>query len=155
MSKGVRLWQARDLFGKDGRHSHTSPATHLWGRLQFSWHRSARWNVCGSKGRTAGAFNFLFVCFETHPRLTTRDIGRSHPFDKTSSANVLSGVSRGHDSFRDAVEDEIEMKSCITEDKPGVSPDYHTVVEIRWRKPGRRSRSHGAAAWPLKETVVA
>jgi hypothetical protein len=53
------------------------------------------------------------------------------------------------------VEDEIEMKSCITENKPGFSPDYHTVVEIRWRKPGRWSRSRGAAAWPLKETVVA
>src|SRR5215218_1329398 len=39
----------------------------------------------------------------------------------------LSGVSSEFRSFRDAVENEIEMKGCFAENQPGFHPDYRTV----------------------------
>ncbi len=39
----------------------------------------------------------------------------------------ISGVSHEFGSFRDAVENEIEMKGCFAENQPGFPPDYRTV----------------------------
>ena len=46
----------------------------------------------------------------------------------------LSGVSREFHTFRDAVENEIEMKGCFAENQPGFPPDYCTVEEMLRRK---------------------
>lgn len=46
----------------------------------------------------------------------------------------LSGVSSEFRSFRDAVENEIEMKGCFAENQPGFPPDYRTVEEMLRRK---------------------
>ena len=46
----------------------------------------------------------------------------------------LSGVSHEFGRFRDAVENEIEMKGCFAENQPGFPPDYHTVEEMLRRK---------------------
>ena len=46
----------------------------------------------------------------------------------------LSGVSHEFGTFRDAVENEIEMKGCFAENQPGFPPDYRTVEEMLRRK---------------------
>ena len=46
----------------------------------------------------------------------------------------LSGVSHEFGTFRDAVENEIEMKGCFAENQPGFPPDYCTVEEMLTRK---------------------
>jgi hypothetical protein len=46
----------------------------------------------------------------------------------------LSGVSHEFGSFRDAVENEIEMKGCFAENQPGFAPDYRTVEEMLRRR---------------------
>jgi hypothetical protein len=46
----------------------------------------------------------------------------------------ISGVSQEFRSFRDAVENEIEMKGCFAENQPGFPPDYRTVEEMLRRK---------------------
>lgn len=42
----------------------------------------------------------------------------------------ISGVSHEFGSFRDAVENEIEMKCCFAENQPGFPPDYRTVEQM-------------------------
>ncbi|HEX9003930.1 MAG TPA: DUF4062 domain-containing protein, partial [Blastocatellia bacterium] len=46
----------------------------------------------------------------------------------------ISGVSHEFSSFRDAVENEIEMKGCFAENQPGFAPDYRTVEEMLRRR---------------------
>jgi Domain of unknown function (DUF4062) len=46
----------------------------------------------------------------------------------------ISGVSHEFGSFRDVVENEIEMKGCFAENQPGFHPDYSTVEEMLRRK---------------------
>jgi uncharacterized protein DUF4062 len=53
---------------------------------------------------------------------------------KSRPTIFLSGVSREFGSFRDAVENEIEMKGCFAENQPGFPPDYRTVEEMLRRK---------------------
>jgi hypothetical protein len=50
---------------------------------------------------------------------------------KSRPTLFLSGVSHEFGSFRDAVENEIEMKGCFAENQPGFPPDYRTVEEIQ------------------------
>jgi len=49
---------------------------------------------------------------------------------KTRPTIFISGVSHEFGSFRDAVENEIEMKGCFAENQPGFPPDYRTVEEM-------------------------
>ena len=53
---------------------------------------------------------------------------------KTRPTIFISGVSQEFGSFRDAVENEIEMKGCFAENQPGFPPDYRTVEEMLRRK---------------------
>jgi len=53
---------------------------------------------------------------------------------KSRPTLFLSGVSHEFSSFRDAVENEIEMKGCFAENQPGFPPDYRTVEEMLRRK---------------------
>ena len=53
---------------------------------------------------------------------------------KSRPTLFLSGVSHEFGSFRDAVENEIEMKGCFAENQPGFPPDYRTVEEMLRRK---------------------
>ena len=53
---------------------------------------------------------------------------------KSRPTILLSGVSLEFASFRDAVENEIEMKGCFAENQPGFPPDYRTVEEMLRRK---------------------
>ncbi len=53
---------------------------------------------------------------------------------KSRPTIFLSGGSSEFGSFRDAVENEIEMKGCFAENQPGFPPDYHTVEEMLRRK---------------------
>jgi len=53
---------------------------------------------------------------------------------KSRPTIFLSGVSHEFGSFRDAVENEIEMKGCFAENQPGFPPDYRTVEEMLRRK---------------------
>ncbi len=53
---------------------------------------------------------------------------------KSRPTLFLSGVSHELGSFRDAVENEIEMKGCFAENQPGFPPDYRTVEEMLRRK---------------------
>lgn len=53
---------------------------------------------------------------------------------KTRPTIFISGVSHEFGSFRDAVENEIEMKGCFAENQPGFSPDYRTVEEMLRRR---------------------
>jgi len=53
---------------------------------------------------------------------------------KTRPTIFISGVSHGFGSFRDAVENEIEMKGCFAENQPGFHPDYVTVEEMLRRR---------------------
>src|SRR5262245_59391493 len=46
----------------------------------------------------------------------------------------ISGVSHEFGSFRDAVENEIQMKGCFAENQPSFAPDYRTVEEMLRRK---------------------
>ena len=46
----------------------------------------------------------------------------------------LSGVTHEFGSFRDAVENETEMKGCFAENQPGFPPDYRTVEEMLRRR---------------------
>jgi hypothetical protein len=46
----------------------------------------------------------------------------------------LSGVSHELGSFRDAVENEIEMKGCFADNQPGFPPDHHTVEDMLRRR---------------------
>src|SRR5258706_834218 len=46
----------------------------------------------------------------------------------------LSGVSHEFGSFRDAVENEIQMKGCFAENQSSFPPDYRTVEEMLRRK---------------------
>jgi hypothetical protein len=55
---------------------------------------------------------------------------------KSRPTVFLSGVSHEFGSFRDAIENEIEMKGCFAENQPGFPPDYHTVEEMLTRKIG-------------------
>ena len=42
----------------------------------------------------------------------------------------ISGVSQEFGPFRDAVENEVEMKGCFAENQPGFPPDYRTVEQM-------------------------
>jgi hypothetical protein len=53
---------------------------------------------------------------------------------KSRPTIFISGVSHEFGSFRDAVENEIEMKGCFAENQPGFSPDYRTVEEMLRRR---------------------
>ncbi|MFN0205217.1 MAG: DUF4062 domain-containing protein [Planctomycetota bacterium] len=53
---------------------------------------------------------------------------------KTRPTIFLSGVSPEFGSFRDAVENEIEMKGCFAENQPGFPPDHRSVEEMLTRK---------------------
>jgi len=53
---------------------------------------------------------------------------------KTRPTIFISGVSHEFGSFRDAVENEIEMKGCFAENQPGFRPDYSTVEELLRRR---------------------
>lgn len=53
---------------------------------------------------------------------------------KSRPTLFLSGVSHEFGSFRDAVENEVEMKGCFAENQPGFPPDYRTVEEMLRRK---------------------
>ncbi len=53
---------------------------------------------------------------------------------KSRPTIFLSGVSHEFGSFRDAIENEIEMKGCHAENQPGFPPDYRTVEEMLRRK---------------------
>ena len=53
---------------------------------------------------------------------------------KTRPTIFLSGVSHEFGSFRDAVENEIEMKGCFAENQPGFPPDYRTVEDMLRKK---------------------
>jgi hypothetical protein len=53
---------------------------------------------------------------------------------KTRPTIFISGVSHEFGSFRDAMENEIEMKGCFAENQPGFSPDYRTVEEMLRRR---------------------
>lgn len=53
---------------------------------------------------------------------------------KSRPTIFLSGVSQEFGSFRDAVENEIEMKGCFAENQPGFAPDYRTVEEMLRRR---------------------
>ena len=46
----------------------------------------------------------------------------------------LSGVTHEFGSFRDAVENELEMKQCFAENQPGFPPDFCSVEEMLRRK---------------------
>lgn len=46
---------------------------------------------------------------------------------KTRPTVFISGVSREFAGFRDAVENEVEMKGCFAENQPGFPPDYRAV----------------------------
>jgi len=48
----------------------------------------------------------------------------------------LSGVSHEFGTFRDAVENEIEVKGCFAENQPGFAPDYRTVEAMLTRRIG-------------------
>lgn len=48
----------------------------------------------------------------------------------------LSGVSHEFGTFRDAVENEIEMKGCFAENQHGFAPDYQTVEAMLTRRIG-------------------
>src|SRR5262245_38262816 len=49
---------------------------------------------------------------------------------KTRPTIFISGVSNEFESFRDAVENEIEMKGCFAENQPGFHPAHGTVEEM-------------------------
>ncbi|MDA1049984.1 MAG: DUF4062 domain-containing protein [Planctomycetota bacterium] len=49
---------------------------------------------------------------------------------KSRPTIFLSGVSPEFGSFRDAVENEVEMKGCFAENQPGFPPDHRTVEEM-------------------------
>src|SRR5688500_2370164 len=53
---------------------------------------------------------------------------------KSRPTIFLSGVSQEFGSFRDAVENEIEMKGCFAENQPDFAPDYRTVEEMIRRR---------------------
>ena len=53
---------------------------------------------------------------------------------KTRPTIFISGVSHEFGSFRDAVENEIEMKGCFAENQPDFHPDYRTVEEMLRRR---------------------
>ena len=53
---------------------------------------------------------------------------------KSRPTIFLSGVSHEFGSFRDAVENEIEMKGCFAENQPGFAPDYREVEEMLRRR---------------------
>src|SRR5436190_21257187 len=53
---------------------------------------------------------------------------------KSRTTIFLSGVSHEFASFRDDVENEIEMKGCFAENQPGFPPDYRTVEDMLRRK---------------------
>src|SRR5262245_11730845 len=53
---------------------------------------------------------------------------------KTRRTIFISGVSHEFGSFRDEVENEIEMKGCFAENQPGFPPDYRTVEEMLRRR---------------------
>ena len=53
---------------------------------------------------------------------------------KSRPTIFLSGVSHEFGSFRDAVENEIEMKGCFAENQPGFPPDYRTVEQMLRRR---------------------
>ena len=53
---------------------------------------------------------------------------------KSRPTLFLSGVSSEFGPFRDAVENEIEMKGCFAENQPGFPPDYRSVEEMLRRK---------------------
>jgi Domain of unknown function (DUF4062) len=53
---------------------------------------------------------------------------------KTRPTIFISGVSQEFGSFRDAVENEIEMKGCFAENQPDFHPDYSTVEEMLRRR---------------------
>ncbi len=55
---------------------------------------------------------------------------------KSRPTIFLSGVSGEFGAFRDAAENEIEMKGCFAENQPGFPPDYRTVEEMLTRKIG-------------------
>src|SRR5262245_59746474 len=53
---------------------------------------------------------------------------------KTRPTIFISGVSHEFGSFRDAVETEIEMKSCFAENQPGFHTGHSTVEEMLRRR---------------------
>jgi hypothetical protein len=53
---------------------------------------------------------------------------------KPRPAIFLSGVSHEFGSFRDAVENQIQMKGCFAENQSSFPPDYRTVEEMLRRK---------------------
>ena len=53
---------------------------------------------------------------------------------KSRPTIFLSGASNELGSFRDAVENEIQMKGCFAENQPSFPPDYDTVEEMLRRK---------------------
>jgi uncharacterized protein DUF4062 len=54
----------------------------------------------------------------------------TNPIIKIRPTIFISGVSSEFGVFRDAVENEIEMKGCFAENQPGFPPDYRTVEEM-------------------------
>jgi len=55
---------------------------------------------------------------------------------KSRPTIFISGVSSEFQSFRDAVENEVEMKGCFAENKPNFPPDYRTVEQMLRHKIG-------------------
>src|SRR5262245_34666296 len=53
---------------------------------------------------------------------------------KTRRTIFISGVSHEFGSFRDEVQNQIEMKGCFAENQPGFHPDYGTVEEMLRRR---------------------
>ena len=53
---------------------------------------------------------------------------------KSRPTIFLSGVSCEFGSFRDAVENEVEMKGCFAENQPGFPPDYRSVEAMLTEK---------------------
>ena len=53
---------------------------------------------------------------------------------KSRPTIFLSGVSHEFGTFRDAVENEIEMKDCFAENQPGFPPSFPKVEEMLRRK---------------------
>ncbi len=53
---------------------------------------------------------------------------------KSRPTIFISGVSHEFGLFRDAVENEVQMKGCFPENQPGFPPDYREVEEMLRRK---------------------